>query len=327
MNARSVIIRPVVSEKSYALLAANKYTFRVHERANKTQVRQAVEEIFGVRVAGRAHRCGSSPSRSAAASRAGRTAPVEEGDRDAPPRGHDRAVRGTGDRSLMAIKKHKPTSARPPLRDLAPARGGHQEASPRSRSSRACKKSGGRNANGRVTSRHRGGGAKRRYRKIDFKRRKDGVPAKVAAIEYDPNRTRAHRPAPLRGRREALHPGARRGCASATRSRPARRADIAPGNALPLSAHPDRHDRPQRGADARPRRPARPRRRHRDPAGREGGRLRDAAPALGRDADGARSTAAPRSARSATPSTSSSTSARPAARATAASARRRAAWR
>jgi large subunit ribosomal protein L23 len=50
VNARSVIIRPVVSEKSYALLAANKYTFRVHERSNKTQIRQAVEEIFGVRV-------------------------------------------------------------------------------------------------------------------------------------------------------------------------------------------------------------------------------------------------------------------------------------
>ena len=52
MNARSVIIQPVISEKSYALLAANKYTFRVHERANKTQVRQAVEDIFGVRVQG-----------------------------------------------------------------------------------------------------------------------------------------------------------------------------------------------------------------------------------------------------------------------------------
>jgi large subunit ribosomal protein L2 len=51
------------------------------------------------------------------------------------------------------------------------------------------RKSGGRNANGRVTSRHRGGGAKRRYRKIDFKRVKDGVPAKVATIEYDPNRS------------------------------------------------------------------------------------------------------------------------------------------
>ncbi len=52
MNARQVILRPVISEKSYALLAANKYTFRVHEGANKTQVRQAVEEIFGVRVVG-----------------------------------------------------------------------------------------------------------------------------------------------------------------------------------------------------------------------------------------------------------------------------------
>jgi len=50
-------------------------------------------------------------------------------------------------------------------------------------------KSGGRNAHGRKTARHRGGGAKRAYRKIDFKRRKDGVPAKVAGIEYDPNRS------------------------------------------------------------------------------------------------------------------------------------------
>jgi large subunit ribosomal protein L2 len=50
-------------------------------------------------------------------------------------------------------------------------------------------KKGGRNNNGRITTRHQGGGHKRRYRVIDFKRRKDGVPAKVAAIEYDPNRS------------------------------------------------------------------------------------------------------------------------------------------
>ena len=50
MDPRTVIIRPIISEKSYALLATNKYTFRVHERAHKTQIRQAVEEIFGVRV-------------------------------------------------------------------------------------------------------------------------------------------------------------------------------------------------------------------------------------------------------------------------------------
>ncbi|NOZ55579.1 MAG: 50S ribosomal protein L2 [Calditrichaeota bacterium] len=51
------------------------------------------------------------------------------------------------------------------------------------------KKTGGRNNLGRVTARHRGGGHKRKYRIIDFKRNKDGVPAKVAAIEYDPNRS------------------------------------------------------------------------------------------------------------------------------------------
>jgi len=51
------------------------------------------------------------------------------------------------------------------------------------------RKSGGRNANGRITSRHRGGGHKRHYRIIDFKRDKTGIPAKVASIEYDPNRS------------------------------------------------------------------------------------------------------------------------------------------
>ena len=54
---------------------------------------------------------------------------------------------------------------------------------------KALKKTGGRNALGRMTSRHRGGGHKRLYRIIDFKRDKTGIPAKVAGIEYDPNRS------------------------------------------------------------------------------------------------------------------------------------------
>src|SRR5437868_12633773 len=54
-------------------------------------------------------------------------------------------------------------------------------------------KKGGRNNTGRITTRHQGGGHKRRYRIIDFKRTKDGVPAKVAAIEYDPIGLRASR--------------------------------------------------------------------------------------------------------------------------------------
>jgi len=51
MDARTVLIRPVISEKSYALIAEGKYTFRVDDRAHKTQVAQAVEEVFGVGVA------------------------------------------------------------------------------------------------------------------------------------------------------------------------------------------------------------------------------------------------------------------------------------
>jgi large subunit ribosomal protein L2 len=60
---------------------------------------------------------------------------------------------------------------------------------PSKRLTEGKKRSSGRNTDGRVTSRHRGGGAKRRYRRIDFKRAKDGVPARVATIEYDPNRS------------------------------------------------------------------------------------------------------------------------------------------
>jgi large subunit ribosomal protein L23 len=52
MDARQVLIAPVVSEKSYSLIEDNKYSFRVHEKAHKTQVRQAVEELFDVKVEG-----------------------------------------------------------------------------------------------------------------------------------------------------------------------------------------------------------------------------------------------------------------------------------
>jgi large subunit ribosomal protein L2 len=88
----------------------------------------------------------------------------------------------------MAIRKTKPTS---PGRRFATYQMREQLTTDRPEKSLVEGKSssGGRNAYGRVTARHRGGGAKRRYRLIDFKRRKDDVPAKVATIEYDPNRT------------------------------------------------------------------------------------------------------------------------------------------
>jgi large subunit ribosomal protein L2 len=88
----------------------------------------------------------------------------------------------------MANRKTKPTS---PGRRFAtfPLREQITKDEPEKSLVEGIGKSGGRNSYGRVTSRHRGGGAKRRYRRIDFKRTKDGVPAKVATIEYDPNRS------------------------------------------------------------------------------------------------------------------------------------------
>jgi large subunit ribosomal protein L2 len=96
---------------------------------------------------------------------------------------------------------------------------------------------GGRNNKGRITTRHQGGGHKRRYRVIDFKRTKDGVPAKVAAIEYDPNRS--SRIALLHyadGAKSYILAPARLRVGATVESGPT--ADIRPGNALPLANIP-----------------------------------------------------------------------------------------
>src|SRR6185503_14567784 len=88
----------------------------------------------------------------------------------------------------MPVKKHKPTS---PARRFSTwlTNDDITRSKPEKKLAKGKTRTGGRNTHGRITSRHRGGGAKRRYRAIDFKRRKGGVPAKVAAIEYDPNRS------------------------------------------------------------------------------------------------------------------------------------------
>ncbi|MFT7516382.1 MAG: large subunit ribosomal protein L2 [Myxococcota bacterium] len=88
----------------------------------------------------------------------------------------------------MGIKYYKPTS--PGRRDGSVLdRAELTRQTPEKSLLQSLTKTGGRNNLGRVTARHKGGGAKRRYRMIDFKRNKDGVAAKVAHIEYDPNRT------------------------------------------------------------------------------------------------------------------------------------------
>jgi large subunit ribosomal protein L2 len=98
-------------------------------------------------------------------------------------------------------------------------------------------KKGGRNNMGRITTRHQGGGHKRRYRIIDFKRQKDGVPAKVAAIEYDPNRSaRIALLHYLDGAKAYIIAPARLRVGAMVESGP--NADIKPGNALPLENIP-----------------------------------------------------------------------------------------
>ncbi len=88
----------------------------------------------------------------------------------------------------MGIKKMKPTS--PGMRFTSyPDFAEITKEEPEKSLVISLKKKGGRNSGGRVTVRHRGGGHKRLYRIIDFKRDKDGIPAKVVAIEYDPNRS------------------------------------------------------------------------------------------------------------------------------------------
>ena len=88
----------------------------------------------------------------------------------------------------MAIKKFRPTS--PALRQMTVLVSDEITCNQPEKSLLVnLKKNAGRNVHGRITVRHRGGGQKRKYRIIDFKRDKDGIPAKVATIEYDPNRT------------------------------------------------------------------------------------------------------------------------------------------
>jgi large subunit ribosomal protein L2 len=136
----------------------------------------------------------------------------------------------------MAVKRVKPTSPGRRFQSYS----GFEEitgTTPEKSLLTILKKSGGRNNNGRITSRRRGGGHKRFYRIIDFKRDKDNIPAKVASIQYDPNRS---------ARIALLHyaDGEKRYILApfnlnvGDRVLSGSKADIKPGNALPLSHIP-----------------------------------------------------------------------------------------
>jgi len=136
----------------------------------------------------------------------------------------------------MAVKKFKPTSAGRrfmSVSDFAEI----SKTEPEKSLLAPISKKGGRNNNGRITTRHQGGGHKRRYRLIDFKRRKDGVTAVVHSIEYDPNRS---------ARIALLHyaDGEKRYILAPVRLEVGHvvesgaDVDIKPGNALPLASMP-----------------------------------------------------------------------------------------
>lgn len=136
----------------------------------------------------------------------------------------------------MGVKKFKPTS---PGRRFASISDFAEitKTKPEKSLTAPLKKTGGRNVNGRITTRHIGGGHKRKYRIIDFKRDKDSIPARVAAIEYDPNRS---------ARIALLHyaDGEKRYILAPQKIEvgdmllSGAEADIKPGNALPLGKIP-----------------------------------------------------------------------------------------
>jgi large subunit ribosomal protein L2 len=136
----------------------------------------------------------------------------------------------------MALRKYKPTSAGRRFMTVSTFEE-ITKREPEKTLTAPLSKKGGRNNQGRITTRHQGGGHKRRYRIVDFKRLKDGVPARVAAIEYDPNRSA--RIALLHyadGAKAYILAPARLEVGATVESGPD--ADIKPGNALPLENIP-----------------------------------------------------------------------------------------
>ena len=195
-DPRDVIIEPVVSEKS--LRAARAERLHVHRPPRRQQARDPRRGRGDLRREGvkvntlnrkgkrkRNRRTGTFGQRpdtkraivTLAERRAHRA--VRELSRDPWP------FASASPPAPVAGSRRSPTSRRSP------------RPRPRSRCSRPSPSTGGRNSYGRKTARHKGGGHKQQYRIIDFKRTKDGVPAKVAAIEYDPNRNCRIAAAPL----------------------------------------------------------------------------------------------------------------------------------
>lgn len=136
----------------------------------------------------------------------------------------------------MALRKHKPTSAGQRFIVRVIPEGLHKGA-PHEALVGPLQKTGGRNNAGRITTRHKGGGHKRQYRLVDFKRDKDGVPGRIERFEYDPNRS-ANIALVLYADGERRYILAPKRAAIGDRIQSGSEAPIKPGNAMPLKSIP-----------------------------------------------------------------------------------------
>ena len=179
--------------------------FQVARDANKIDIKRAVEPLLGSKVAERAHVAGARQDEAPGQVRRPALG-LEEGVREAAGRREAARV------PAGSVRHHAYSQIQP---DIARRRGKTSLTfdeittnEPHRPLTENLHRSGGRNNQGELTSWWRGGGHKRLYRIIDFKRDKKDIPAKVATVEYDPNRSARIALRHLCRRREALHPAA-----------------------------------------------------------------------------------------------------------------------
>ena len=307
-----VIVSPVITEKSTVASEQNKVVFNVAMTATKPEIKAAVEALFKVKVTA-VNTLVRKGKNKRFRGISGRTERRQARDRDAGRRPVDRRDDGLckGEDRAMALKTYKPTT--PSQRQLVLVdRSDLYKGKPVKGLTEGMTSTGGRNNDGRITVRWRGGGHKRAYRIIDFKRRKLDVPATVERLEYDPNRT-AFIALIKYEDGELSYILAPQRLAAGDAVVAARQADVKPGNAMPLRRHAGRHDRPQCRDEAGRGRPDRPLGRHLCPVCRPRPGLRASCGSIRASSGSSTRTAWRRSARCPTRTTATSISARPAA--------------
>ena len=257
-DPRSILLAPVVSEKSYGLIAErHKYTFKVHPKAHKTQIRQAVEQVFQVTVLDvNVSKVPAKPKRRGGHSG---TRPGWKKAVVTVAEGQTIEAFGPGGPECALAQMHRSIECEALSRScvlawlLSPIQPSHEpgrrfmsvsdfeeitKTEPEKTLLAPKPKNGGRNNNGRITTRHQGGGHKQRYRIIDFKRKKDGVcrprctrssttptaPARIALLHY------------ADGEKRYILAPTRLTVGQTVESGP--NVDIKPGNALPLAGIP-----------------------------------------------------------------------------------------